>query len=217
MLKPSLLAVACAAALLTSLQAGQPIAMVDNSKDKIQAVDEFPYVAGAKELELSFAGFGSIGTRGNDTKPDVGNVNAEVRFGVMLTTPSGDSFLRGNLELLLNAFGGYIYEGPGDYLVGAELLLRYNFVQPDCKVVPFIQVGGGGAYSDAADDNQTQRLIGSDLSFSLQAEIGLRYHFSRNVALTTSVLYRHISNADTADRNVGLNSLGGRIGLSLFF
>ena len=30
-------------------------------------------------------------------------------------------------------------------------------------------------------------------------------------------MYRHISNADTAERNLGLNSIGAAVGVSLFF
>jgi lipid A 3-O-deacylase len=140
----------------------------------------------------------------------------------MLTTADGTGFLgdgifRGNWEFLGEVFGGGIFSGPGDVLAGVDIYLRYNFVQPNSKIVPFIQVGGGGVYSDAAHDDPIQHNIGSDWSFVLEAEIGVRYHFSPRLALTTGVEYRHISNADTSDRNQGLNSIGGVIGLSLFF
>jgi hypothetical protein len=169
------------------------------------------------EVEISGGAFGSIGTKGTPKRPDVGYAIGEIRAGWMVTTPSGDGFLRGNLEILAGVFGGGIFCGPGDGLVGADLYFRYNFVQPESKIVPFIQVGGGGVYSDAANDDPVQRNIGSDWSFVLEAEIGIRYHLKKNLAITTGVEYRHISNASTADRNQGLNSLGGLIGISLFY
>ncbi len=74
-----------------------------------------------------------------------------------------------------------------------------------------------GAYSDAAHDDRVQRLLGSDLSFSFGGEVGLRCFLTPRTALTGGVEYRHLSNADTADRNVGLNLLGGTLELSWFF
>jgi len=56
-------------------------------------------------------------------------------------------------------------------------------------------------YSDAASDDAIQRNIGADFSFDLGAEIGVRYHFSRNTGPEARFEYRHISNASTADRN----------------
>ena len=37
------------------------------------------------------------------------------------------------------------------------------------------------------------------------------------MSLIGGVEYRHLSNGNTADRNVGLNVLGGTIGLSWFY
>jgi hypothetical protein len=36
---------------------------------------------------------------------------------------------------MLRAFGAGVYHGPGDYLVGANLGLRNNFVQPAASLV----------------------------------------------------------------------------------
>jgi lipid A 3-O-deacylase len=202
-------------AFAATVQAGQLVYAADSKKEVV--VDEFPYTKGTVEVEINGGAFGSIGTHGTAKRPDTGYAIAELRVGCMLTTASGDGFFRGNLELIGEVFGGPIFHGPGDGLVGVDIFLRYNFVQPDSRIVPFIQIGGGGVYSDAADDDLIQRNIGSDFSFNLVAEIGVRYHLSRNLAITTGVEYRHISNASLADRNQGLNSLGGVIGVSMFF
>jgi opacity protein-like surface antigen len=203
------------AAVAAPLHAGQQI--TDSKDSKKVVLDDFPYKAGVTEIELNVGGFGSIGTKGTPVRPDVGYAIGELRYGIMLSDIHGDGILRGNFEFLGEVFGGGIFSGPGDALVGADIFLRYNFVQPQSKIVPFIQVGGGGVYSDAAGDDPIQRNIGSDWSFVLEAEIGVRYHLSPRLAITTGVEYRHISNADTADRNQGLNSLGGVIGVSWFY
>ncbi len=183
----------------------------------VTPLDDFPYVRKAMELEVGAGAFATINTRGSRTRPDTGFALGEVRLGWMLSDVMGSGLLRGNVELLGQAYGAGIFDGPGEYLAGAGLLLRWNFVQPQARVVPFIQIEGGGVYSDAADQDAVQRLIGSDLSFSLGGEVGLRFMVNKHFAITGGVEYRHISNANTASRNVGLNALGGTIGLSLFY
>jgi outer membrane protein W len=116
----------------------------------------------------------------------------------------------------LQLFGGPIFEGPGDGLGGATILLRYNFVQPDAKWVPYIQIGAGVAYSDVYKD-QSQRLIGQAWEWDLEAALGIRYFFNDRWSANLQAGYRHISNADSADRNVGLNSIGGTVGLGYHF
>ena len=134
----------------------------------------------------------------------------------MLTDPRGPGILRGNLELLVEGIGGGFFDGPGNGLGGAQLLFRYNFVRPHARFVPFLQVGGGGVYSDAAYEDRIQHNLGRNWSFDLSAEFGGRIMLSRNVGLPLGVEYRHFSNADTADRNRGLNALGGELGVAWF-
>ncbi len=202
------------------LRAGEIIYEPDGKKAVVE--DYFPYTAGTLELEIGAGALGSLGTKGTDIRPHVGYAIGVLRLGVMLSTADGngifgDGLFRGNFEFVGEAFGGWIYTGPGDGLAGLDIYLRYNFVQPNAKIVPFFQIGGGGVYSDAAGDDAIQRNIGSDFCFVLEAQIGFRYHFNRNCALTGGIEYRHISNASTADRNQGLNSLGGLLGVSYFF
>lgn len=202
------------AAVAAPLQAGQQVV---DSKHSKEVIDDFPYKKGAWEIGLNGGAFGSISTHGTAVRPDMGYAIGELRAGLMLSDIHGDGIFRGNWEFLGEAFGGGIFSGPGDVLVGLDIYLRYNFVQPQSRIVPYIQVGGGGLYSDAAHDDAVQRNLGSDFLFSLQAEIGVRYHLSKNVAITTAFEYRHFSNAGLADRNVGLNGLGGTLGVAWFY
>jgi hypothetical protein len=48
-------------------------------------------------------------------------------------------------------------------------------------------------------------------------ELGLRYHLNEKWAIAAEVTYRHISNAGATERNRGLNSVGGQLGVSYFF
>jgi hypothetical protein len=148
--------------------------------------------------------------------PNLNYAIGTLRLGCMLNSPSGSGVFRGNTECLIDIFGGPIWEGPGDGLAGATLLLRYNFVQPQAVIVPYAQIGVGGLYSDAAEDHE-QRLIGSHWEFNLQASVGLRWFCTQRCAFTLEGGYRHISNGNLADRNTGVDSLGGMLGVSVFF
>lgn len=193
-------------------------ASASDSKAEKEVVPEWSaFDKGRIELELGAGAFGSIKTTGSASKPDTGFVIGQVRLGYMLYSPTGPGILRGNFEAMVEAYGAGIYTGPGDQIYGAGIILRYNFVQPNARIVPFAQLMFGGAYSDAANDDSAQRLMGSDFLFSFGGEIGLRCMLTPRLSLIGGVEYRHLSNADTAERNVGLNALGGTIGLTWFY
>lgn len=209
----ALFAAACLVVATSSAIAGHP-----EREGKSTVIEsEFPFVRGTNEAQIDVGAYWSIGTKGDSERPDIGFVTGAVSYGWMLSDVRGDGFFRGNWEFLLSAFGGGIFEGPGDALAGAGFAFRYNFVRPQAAIVPFIQLGAGGVYSDAANDDGEQRLIGSDWSFDLQGAIGLRFMTSERFSITLKAEYRHFSNAGIADRNNGLNSLGGVLGVSFFY
>jgi lipid A 3-O-deacylase len=210
----ALLVAACLVAAISSALAGHP---EDGKSSKTVTESEFPFVRGANEAELNVGGFWAVGTRGDDDRPDLGFAIGTVSYGWMLSDIRGDGICRGNWEFLLSAFGGGIFEGPGDKLAGAGFAFRYNFVKPNAVIVPFFQLGAGGVYSDAAEDDQEQNLLGSDWSFDLQAAIGLRFMTSERFSITLKAEYRHFSNASLANRNYGVNSVGGVLGVSFFY
>lgn len=176
---------------------------------------ETPFDKGKMELQVGAGAFFSINTDGG-SKPEINDADLNLRLGWMLTTPSGDSWCRGNFEFLVEAFGALVFEGPGDGMAGVTLLLRYNFVQPDAKLVPYFQIGAGGLWNNIHND-VSQRLIGQEFEFNLQAAFGVRYMLNERAAIFGEFGIRHISNANSADRNIGLNSVGGLVGMSWFF
>lgn len=174
-----------------------------------------PFDKGRWEYQSNIGAYFSLRS-GGESRPDLHYIGSNYRLGIMLYDPAGSGFFRGNTEFMVQLFTGSIFDGPGDYLIGGALVLRYNFVQPDAKWVPYIQIGAGGAYNDIHTDT-TQRLIGQPWEWDLEAAIGLRYMLSDKWSLSLEAGYRHISNADSADRNVGLNSIGGLVGLGYHF
>jgi hypothetical protein len=176
-------------------------------------VETTPFDQGKLELEGATGAYFSVGHAGQRS---LNYSSSAYRLGVMLYNPSGDSWLRGNFELMLQVFEGSVISGPGHYLVGAAPILRYNFVQPNAKWVPYIQIGGGGVYNDISK-NQGQRLIGQQWEFDLEAATGIQYMFNDRWSANIEADYRHISNAGMSSRNIGLNSLGGSTGLGFHF
>ncbi|HEV7869189.1 MAG TPA: acyloxyacyl hydrolase [Chthoniobacteraceae bacterium] len=174
-----------------------------------------PFDQGARELQIGLGGFTSVGNY-SEVRPHTTDVDASVRLGWMLTSPAGEGALRGNLEFLTEIVGGGVVDGPSGGMAGLSLLLRYNFVQPDAHWVPYFQIGAGALYNNI-HENEPQRLIGGPFEFNLQAGLGLRYLFSDECAMFVEADYRHISNACLYDRNAGMNSVGGWLGVSLFF
>ncbi len=213
--RSSIIAAAALLASSSSLFAGVAASAVDKQPQAPTSSD-YPYVAGANEIDVGASGFWSIGTPDNARRPNLNYLLAQADYGWMLTDASGSGFFRGNTELLLGAFGGPVFDGPGHYFAGSEAFLRYNFVQPGATLVPFAQLGFGGAYSDAPSVNHVQRLIGANLSFDLETAVGVRWMFSPRCALLLEAEFRHFSNADTAIRNQGLNSVGALVGFSVF-
>ncbi|MEM6885509.1 MAG: acyloxyacyl hydrolase, partial [Verrucomicrobiota bacterium] len=152
--------------------------------------------------------------------PDTDTLNYtmhNLRVGYLLNTPSWNEHpLDGCVEIIGEISGSAIFEGAGSYLVGPSIHIRYNFTQPDWKLVPYIQLGGGLTFTDA-DEDLTQRAIGQELEFTPQASIGFRYLIDPQWSLDAEFIYHHISNAGLADRNLGINALGGMVGFSYFF
>lgn len=204
----------CAAALLSfavSTYAGQEISAGKETKGVLTT----PFDQGRNEFQLG-VGYHFSFNNGGDFRPDLQDLDLNLRYGWMVTSPAGDGFFRGNWELLAELWGGAVTEGPGNVITGLTFLVRYNFIQPDAKCVPYFQVGVGGVYNDI-HDSEPQRLIGQAFEFNLQAAFGLRYLFNESTALYLEGGYRHLSNANMADRNLGLNSLGVQVGVSWFF
>ena len=149
-------------------------------------------------------------------RPKYNYAQLNFRYGWMLNSPSGSGFFRGNYEFMANLMGSEVTWGPGTWMAGGRVLLRYNFVQPNARLVPFFTLGGGGLADDAYQE-RPQRVIGSGFEFTLVVSGGLRYFVNKDCAMVLSANFEHISNAGTAERNLGNNAFGGEFGISKFF
>lgn len=188
--------------------------------DQTSAVDSEPttgiYTEGRVSLQLVSGALFSI-TGFPEGSPALNYAQTNLRLGWMLATPGpGQSVLRGAWEGLVEISNSIIFKGPGSYIGGITGLLRYNFVQPDWDLVPYIQGGVGIVYNDVYEDDK-QQAIGQAIELTPQCSVGVHYLIDRNWAVAAEGMFHHISNAGMSKRNRSLNSLGGFIGVTYFF
>ncbi len=197
----------------TLVWAGSPV-REDYKMEKSVLESSFPFEKGAHEIQIGAGYFTSL-SPGTEERPNLDFALLSFRYGWMLSTAHPDS-LSGNFELLIDVYAAAVTDGPGSLLAGSTLILRYNLIPPGRKLVPYFQIGAGGLYNDVYQERQ-QRLLGAAFEFNLEAGLGLRYMFSDRCAFFIEGGIRHISNANTSSRNNGLNSVGGIMGVSLFY
>ena len=188
--------------------------------DQTSAIDPGPtagvYTEGRMSLQLVSGALFSL-TGLPEGSPVLNYAQTNLRLGWMLASPGpGGGVLRGNWEGLVEVSNSIIFKGPGNYIGGVTGLLRYNFVQPDWDLVPYIQGGVGIVYNDVYKDD-TQNAIGQAIEFTPQCSIGVHYLIDKNWALAAEGMFHHISNAGMSKRNRSINSLGGFIGVTYFF
>jgi Lipid A 3-O-deacylase (PagL) len=131
-----------------------------------------------------------------------------------LTNPSGPSFLRGNWEISGLAVGSVIVDGAESYFAGLGAGLRYYFVQPGARLVPFVEVRGAAGFTDSRGYHYAQQ---QDFTFSYMLGAGLRYDLNRRVSLTAAAIDQHLSNAYITRPNYGFDSVGLSLGALLRF
>ena len=155
--------------------------------------------------------------RAGNERPVMDIAINSLRFGYMFNDPAFSGILRGNVQLLGEVFAGPIFSGPGDVLAGVTLFARYNFVQPNARIVPYLQAGAGLVYSDFAHGAEGGNAVSLDVNFNLQATAGLRFNVNSKWSVLVEGGYRHISNASISDPNYGIDQVGGSVGLAFSF
>ncbi len=140
-----------------------------------------------------------------------------------LYDPRGWWLLRGNTEFAFGAEYCGIPRGPESTYTGPLIGLRYNFVQPNTRVVPYLELRGGLGYTDAAQPYEVQHHQpavgqGQDFTFTFSMGSGLRYDFSERYSASLAVSFKHISNMYLSEPkyyNHGVNVVGGLVGFNV--
>jgi hypothetical protein len=134
---------------------------------------------GKMEIQLASGPLFSAKIFGNGT-PTTNAWQSSLRLGWILNNPKQKEwFLGGSLEAIIEVPYALIYQGPGNYWVGITGLLRYHFVPPDSKWIPYVQVGAGVVHIDVYKD-YSQDAIGQATEFNPQASLGIRFFLKKN-------------------------------------
>jgi len=131
-------------------------------------------------------------------------------------------YLKDGVALRAEFIGLGIDQG-GDDAAGAgfNLLGRYHFYQEDR--LSFFAEGGAGVLEtnfSVPDGPRANNEDGTNFNFTLHAGLGANYRLQGNTYLTGALRYMHVSNAGidgSSDRNPGLDSIGGYVGLMFTF
>lgn len=145
-------------------------------------------------------------------RPSIYYTQSALQMGWMVSNPHGPGLLHGNFQLAGEVFGGAIFKGHGNCISGGTFWFRRNFVYPNWRMVPYVQIGAGVTFTDA-----DRVLVGQTFNFNLDAGIGARWLVSRRCSMSMEYRYQHISNANQARHNLGINGQGPVLGVSFFF
>jgi hypothetical protein len=173
------------------------------------------YITGGQDEMLITEGLYNSSFVPSPRKPVFAFAETDVQLGYMLPI-IGSGVIRGNFEGLIDLFAWASTREQSGVLGGGALGVRYNFIQPGWRFVPFLGLSMGISGNDIYED-QHQRIIGGPFEFVLQANIGARVFVRRNWGLLLEGGYEHVSNLDIYQRNLGLNQVGGRFGMFCLF
>jgi hypothetical protein len=146
------------------------------------------------------------------SRPRVDYVMGDVEIDYMLTHMFASGFWRNNFEVAVEGFGAGIYQNTGHYIAGGTLWFRHNLVPEGMRIAPYVELGMGMVSMDI-----NHAYDGHNFNFNLDAAGGIRYFVTPKFSLNAQFQYQHISNANTADHNIGINAIGPVLGASFFF
>ena len=149
----------------------------------------------------------------NGSTSDTGVWNLGLRYGLILTSPHGPGFLRGQLEYALDVVPVWVITQKTNTAYGAGVnpfAFKWIMVSPK-KVKPFIQLEGGTLFANTKVPEGTAQI-----NFTTSAGFGAHFLLSKH-NFSAELRFQHISNAGIGDLNPGINTLQVRIGFGEFF
>ena len=167
----------------------------------------------APRFEISTESAYLLGIIGNPNSYEIGAqfVTGRIRWG----TVHSDGWLRGFNQVYLLAMAEPIFRGPENHYFGISTGLRYNFVRPGARLIPYISGGVGLGFIDS--HAQIPGAQGEDFTFNILTAAGVSYKVNDHWKATAGILYQHLSNAGLTDPNPSLNLLGPQLGLTFSF
>ena len=139
-------------------------------------------------------------------------LTARIRWGQYLDSPG---IFRGYNQIYFSLVAEPIIRGIENHYFGINVGLRYNFVRPDSRFIPYFSGGLGLGWIDSHADQPGAQ--GQDFTFNILSSAGISYKFNDRLNGQLGLLYQHLSNAGQTDPNPSLNLLGPQIGFTFSF
>ena len=168
------------------------------------------FKSGVPSLSISLGAGAGVKIFGGSERHDLALTS--LTYGWMLGTVWGeDQWYRGNWEFRAEVFTGAQFSPTTESLVGLTPHLRYN-VATGTRWIPFIDIGAGvSATSIGAPD------LSGTFEFNLQTAAGVHWFIRDHLALDIQARYLHLSCAGLHTPNLGVNNVGGLVGITCFF
>lgn len=138
-------------------------------------------------------------------------VTGRVRWGVI----DSAGWLRGYNQFYISAVAEPILEGIENHYFGFNFGMRYNFVQPGSRIIPYCSGGLGLGWIDSHANIPGGQ--GQDFTFNILSAAGISYKVNEQWKIDLGVLYEHLSNGGQTDPNPSLNLFGPQIGMNYSF
>jgi hypothetical protein len=201
--------------------AGRPVGLLSAAVLLVAVLHLAAGLAGAQEprfkfgdVELSLAGGYSLShdTVGEEESEHVDGFQFLPHVGIFLSDQHGQPGIGGNFQLVLEPTVVHLKtDSESGTAVGLAALPRWVFATP-WVVRPYLEVGLG-----ILAGNFNLRQTNCDLNFIIEGGAGLLWFFAERTALTAGYRFQHISNNDSCDQNLGINSSLFVLGVSYFF
>ncbi len=138
-------------------------------------------------------------------------ITARIRWGVN----NNPGWLRGYQQFCLTTEAQAIVRGVENHYFGLNFGMRYNFVQPSSRWIPFISGGLGLGWIDSnAAVGGTQ---GQDFTFNILGAGGISYCVNDRWKVDAALVWEHFSNGGQTDPNPSLNLLGPQLAVRYSF
>jgi len=148
----------------------------------------------------------------NGSQSGTGVWNLGLRYGVVITSPHGPGFMRGQLEYALDAVPAWVIVQSTNTAYGAGVnpfAFKWILTSPK-KVKPYFEIEGGTLFTNTKVPEGT-----SHVNFTTSGAFGAHF-LGEKRNWTAEVRFMHISNAGISSPNPGINTIQLRIGWGMF-
>lgn len=148
----------------------------------------------------------------NGSQSGTGAWNLGLRYGLILTSPHGPSFLRGQLEYAFDVVPAWVIVQKTNTAYGGGVnpfAFKWIMTSPK-KVKPYVVMEGGTLFTNTNVPEGT-----SQINFTTSGGFGAHFLAEKH-NFSAEVRFMHISNAGLSNPNPGINTIQVRIGFGAF-